>query len=89
MTLGESSLIVGRPDHNVGRPDYRNACVDSYRALVLKPDWEKPYYRCSEGWMLLGNHTTALQVNGMGCELCTSTSDLLRQKGEIMVAMAR
>ena len=65
----------------------RNACVDSYRALVLRPDWEKPYYRCSESWMLLGNPTMALQVNGMGCDMCSVNSELCKQKSEILAAM--
>ena len=67
----------------------RNACVDSYRALVLRPDWEKPYYRCSELWMLLGNHTVALQVNGIGCDMCSMNSDLHKQKSEIQAAMEK
>jgi tetratricopeptide (TPR) repeat protein len=69
--------------------DTWNACVDSYRALVLRPDWEKPYYRCSELWMLLGNHTVALQVNGIGCDMCSMNSDLHKQKSEIQAAMEK
>ena len=69
-------------------PD-RNACVDSYRALVLKPDWGKPYYRCTEAWMLLGNLTMAKQMNVLGCEMCPMNSDLSRQKNEIMIAVEK
>lgn len=68
---------------------YRNACVDSYRALVLKPQWGKPYYRCSQSWMLLGNHSTALSINGVGCEKCSSNSDLQKQRREIQAALEK
>ena len=64
----------------------RNACVDSYRALVLRPEWEKPYYRCSEAWLLLGNHSVALAVNGMGCDMCLLNSGLQKQRTEILAA---
>lgn len=68
-------------------PHVRRACVDSFRSLVLSPDWEKPYYRCCQAWMLLGNHAVALKLNSMGQDMCKSTSDLCRQKEEILVAM--
>ena len=68
-------------------PSLRNACVDSFRALVLRPEWEKPYYRCSEAWLSLGNHSLALKMNKLGRDLCSSTSELCRQNEQIMVAM--
>ena len=63
--------------------------MDSYRAIVLRPDWEKPYYRCSEAWLLLGNHATALKINEMGCERCNLKADLSRQRSDIVTAMER
>jgi hypothetical protein len=67
--------------------DTWNACVDSFRALVLRPDWEKPYHRCSEAWLALGNHSLALKMNNMGRDVCSTTSELSRQNEQILVAM--
>ena len=61
----------------------RCACVDSYRALVLRPDWEKPYYRCAEAWLRLGDVNTAVAVNKSGREACSDRADLERQYKEI------
>lgn len=61
----------------------RCACVDSYRALVLRPDWEKPYYRCAEAWLRLGDVNTAVAMNKSGREACSERADLERQYKEI------
>ena len=63
--------------------NYRCACVDSYRALVLRPDWEKPYYRCAEAWLRLGDVNTAVAVNKSGREACSERVDLERQYKEV------
>lgn len=63
--------------------NYRCACVDSYRALVLRPDWEKPYYRCAEAWLRLGDVNTAVAMNKSGREACSERADLERQYKEI------
>ena len=63
--------------------NHRCACVDSYRALVLRPDWEKPYYRCAEAWLRLGDVNTAVAVNKSGREACSERADLERQYKEI------
>ena len=61
--------------------------MDSFRALVLKPDWEKPYHHCSEAWLALGNHSLALKMNNIGRDVCSTTSELSRQNEQILVAM--
>lgn len=61
----------------------RYACVDSYRALVLKPEWEKPYYRCAEAWIKLGDINNALTVNVSGRTACSERADLDKQYKEI------
>ena len=58
---------------------YRNACVDSYRALVLHPTWEKPYYRCADAWHRLGEITFAVEINEQGRSLAASSADLRSQ----------
>ena len=57
--------------------------MDSYRALVLKPEWEKAYYRCAEAWIKLGNIPAAVSVNHSGQRLCIEHSDLDRQLKEL------
>lgn len=57
----------------------RNASIDSYRALVLHPTWEKPYYRCAEALHRLGEMTYAIEVNELGQILSTSSADLCSQ----------
>ena len=57
----------------------RNACVDSYRALILHPTWEKPYYRCAEAWHRLGEISVAIGVNSRGRVLASSCADLNSQ----------
>lgn len=57
----------------------RNACVDSFRALVLHPTWEKPYYRCAEAWHRLGEITFAVEINELGQILASSSADLSSQ----------
>ena len=61
--------------------------MDSYRALVLRPDWEKAYYRCAESWVQLGCLHMALSINSSGCENCQEKSELERQQGEIVAAI--
>ena len=58
---------------------FRNACIDSYRALVLHPTWEKPYYRCAEAWHRLGEISHAIDINDQGQVLCSSSVDLVSQ----------
>jgi len=53
--------------------------VDSYRALVLDPTWEKPYYRCAEAWHRLGEITFAIDINEQGQLLAKSSADLHSQ----------
>ena len=57
----------------------RNACIDSYRALVLYPTWEKPYYRCAEAWHKLGELSLAIDVNELGQILASSSAELHSQ----------
>lgn len=53
--------------------------MDSYRALVLHPTWEKPYYRCAEAWHRLGEITFAIEINEQGQLLASSSADLSSQ----------
>ena len=57
----------------------RYACVDSFRALVLYPIWEKPYYRCAEAWHLLGDLSHAIEINLQGQVRCSSNTHLRSQ----------
>lgn len=57
----------------------RNACTDSFRAIVLHPTWEKPYYRCAQAWHQLGETSHAAEINRLGQLLCSSSSDLQSQ----------
>ena len=62
---------------------FRSSCLDSYRALVLKPSWEKPYYRCAESLCKLGDLATALTINSAGRSMCELQGDLERQHSEL------
>ena len=53
--------------------------MDSFRALVLDPKWEKPYYRCAEAWHRLGKITFAIEINEQGQRLASSYADLHSQ----------
>ena len=85
----DEDTSTGTPDTKVRGHSVlcRSACVDSYRALVLRTEWEKPYYRCAESWLSLGNLSIALSVNVAGCDSCSMNTDLLRQRSEILAAM--
>jgi hypothetical protein len=62
---------------------FRSSCLDSYRALVLKPSWEKPYYRCAESLCKLGDLATALTINTTGRSMCEQQGELERQHSEL------
>lgn len=62
---------------------FRSSCLDSYRALVLKPSWEKPYYRCAESLCKLGDLATALTINSAGRSMCEQQGELERQHSEL------
>ena len=68
-------------------PSLRNACVDSYRAMVLRPSWEKAYYRCAEAWSKLGDFPQALEVSRSGTAQCDSRTDLDRQLRDIYAGL--
>ena len=53
--------------------------MDSFRALVLCPTWEKPYYRCAEAWHRLGKLTFAVEINKEGQVLAKSSAELQSQ----------
>ena len=57
--------------------------MDSYRAMVLRPEWEKAYYRCAEAWGKLGNWQMAREVSLSGTSQCDSRTELDRQLREI------
>ena len=61
---------------------FRSGCLDSYRALVLKPTWDKPYYRCAESLGKLGDVSIALSINERGRKACDKKDDLERQYTE-------
>ena len=61
----------------------RCACVDSYRALVLRPSWEKAYYRCAEAWAKMGELPEALAINQAGLRACSEHPDLVKQLREL------
>lgn len=57
----------------------RHACLDSYRALTLRPTWEKPYYRCAEAWHRMGEVAFAMAINKQGQALASTCADLSTQ----------
>ncbi len=59
------------------------ACLDSYRAVVLRSGWEKAYYRCSEAWAKLGEPKVALIINREGLRECIESGDLHKQSAEL------
>ena len=61
--------------------------MDSYRALVLKPEWEKPYFRCAEAWIKLGEIGNALTVNVSGRTTCSERADLDKQYKELQTLL--
>ena len=50
---------------------------------MLKPSWEKPYYRCAESLYKLGDLATALTINSAGRSMCEQQGDLERQQSEL------
>ena len=68
-------------------PRCRCACVDSYRALVLRPSWSKAYYRCAEAWSRLGRLSEALAINITGLAQCEGSSELQIQSVELKAAL--
>ena len=60
-------------------PWFRHACLDSYRALTLRPTWEKPYYRCAEAWHRMGEVAFAMAINKQGQALASTYADLSTQ----------
>ena len=53
--------------------------MDSYRALVLDPTWEKPYYRCAEAWHRMGDIAHAVEINKQGQKHAKTSADLNSQ----------
>ena len=50
---------------------------------MLKPSWEKPYYRCAESLCKLGDLATALTINSAGRSMCEQQGELERQHLEL------
>lgn len=50
---------------------------------MLKPSWEKPYYRCAESLCKLGDLSTAVTINSAGRSMCETLGDLERQQAEL------
>lgn len=50
---------------------------------MLKPTWEKAYYRCAESFSKLGDIDTALCINSMARSQCEQLGDLERQHTEL------
>lgn len=51
---------------------------------MLKPTWEKPYYRCAESLCKLGDLERALTINNLGRSLCEKLDELERQYAELL-----
>lgn len=63
---------------------HRSGCLDSYRSLVLKPTWEKAYYRCAESLSKLNDLEAAFSINKIGRDMCEQKADLERQYMELL-----
>lgn len=50
---------------------------------MLKPTWEKAYYRCAESFRKLGDIDTALRINSIARSQCEQLGDLVRQYTEL------
>ncbi len=50
---------------------------------MLRPGWEKAYYRCAEAWNKLGEQDIAIAINTEGLRECSDTDDLYRQSTEL------
>lgn len=50
---------------------------------MLKPSWEKAYYRCAESLCKLGDLATAMTINSAGRSMCEQQGDLERQYTEL------
>ena len=51
--------------------------------MVLRPGWEKAYYRCSEAWAKLGEPEMALEINKEGIKECREVEDLSKQTADL------
>lgn len=67
----------------------RCACVDGFRAVVLREDWHKAYYRCADAWNKLGSLNKALAINERGRRMCSERADLDKQWKELQAATAK
>jgi tetratricopeptide (TPR) repeat protein len=63
--------------------DFWLACIDSQRAYVLKPDYDKAYYRCAEAWLRMGEIRYAAIISQMAAKICRYSSDLVKQLRDI------
>ena len=53
---------------------------------MLKPGWEKAYYRCAEAWGKLGEPAMALTINKEGVRECSEAGDLSRQTAVLQLS---
>ena len=50
---------------------------------MLRPVWEKAYFRCAEAWAKMGEVSEALAINQAGLRACSDHSDLEKQLREL------
>lgn len=50
---------------------------------MLRPSWEKAYYRCAEAWAKMGELPEALAINQAGLRACSEHPDLVKQLREL------